>query len=64
MSLDRARRTPNSPATLFDVGSRTVQLAFIHPGAVPAGLAALLPGLPAAVPQTAIDSLLALRLPH
>ena len=49
---------------LFDVASRTVQLAFIHPSNVPAPLAALLPGLPAQVPQTTIDSLLALRLPH
>ncbi len=49
---------------LFDVASRTVQLAFIHPSNVPPSLAALLPGLPAQVPQTAIDGLLALRLPH
>jgi hypothetical protein len=49
---------------LFDVASRTVQLAFVHPGNVPAPLGALLPGLPAQVPQTAIDALIALRLPH
>jgi hypothetical protein len=49
---------------LFDVASRTVQQAFIHPGAVPASLGALLPGLPVQVPQTTIDALLALRLPH
>jgi hypothetical protein len=49
---------------LFDVASRTVQLAFIHPSSVPAPLAALLPGLPAQVPQATVDSLLALRLPH
>ena len=49
---------------LFDVASRTVQLAFIHPSNVPAGLTALLPALPSAVPQATIDSLLALRLPH
>ncbi|HSZ81570.1 MAG TPA: DUF2403 domain-containing protein [Polyangia bacterium] len=49
---------------LFDVSSRTVQLAFIHPSNVPPSLTALLPGLPSQVPQTAIDSLIALRLPH
>jgi hypothetical protein len=49
---------------LFDVSSRTVQLAFIHPGAVPPALAALLPGLPQQVPQTTIDGLVQLRLPH
>jgi Glycine-rich protein domain (DUF2403)/Putative TOS1-like glycosyl hydrolase (DUF2401) len=49
---------------LFDVSSRTVQLAFIHPGAVPAPVAGLLPGLPAQVPQATIDALIALRLPH
>ncbi|HVU51590.1 MAG TPA: DUF2403 domain-containing protein [Polyangia bacterium] len=49
---------------LFDVASRTVQQAFIHPGAVPASVSALLPGLPAQVPQTTIDALVALRLPH
>jgi hypothetical protein len=41
-----------------------VQLAFIHPGAVPASVSGLLPGLPAQVPQSAVDGLLALRLPH
>jgi hypothetical protein len=50
--------------SLFDVNTRTVQLAFIHPGNVPASLAALLPGLPADVPQSTIDALIALRLPH
>jgi hypothetical protein len=49
---------------LFDVASRTVQQAFIHPGAVPASIGGLLPGLPAQVPQTTIDALIALRLPH
>jgi Glycine-rich protein domain (DUF2403)/Putative TOS1-like glycosyl hydrolase (DUF2401) len=50
--------------SLFDVSTRQVQLALIHPSNVPAGLAALLPGLPPQVPQATIDSLLALRLPH
>jgi hypothetical protein len=49
---------------LFDVATRTVQQAFIHPNNVPASLAGLLPGLPAQVPQSAIDALIALRLPH
>jgi hypothetical protein len=49
---------------LFDVASRTVQLAFIHPSNVPAPLSALLPALPAQVPQTTIDGLIQLRLPH
>jgi hypothetical protein len=49
---------------LFDVASRQVQLAFIHPSSVPASIGALLPGLPAQVPQATIDGLLALRLPH
>lgn len=48
---------------LLDVSSRTVQYAIIHPSKVPAGLAGLLPALPDSVPQTSIDSLLALRLP-
>ncbi|MDB4982288.1 MAG: hypothetical protein JWM82_3040, partial [Myxococcales bacterium] len=49
---------------LFDVSTRQVQLALIHPSNVPAALATLLPGLPAQVPQATIDSLLALRLPR
>ena len=49
---------------LFDVTTRTVQYAVIHPQKVPAGLGALLPNLPDQVPQAAIDSLISLRLPH
>jgi hypothetical protein len=48
----------------LDVGSRTVQLALVHPQNVPASLAALLPQLPSTVPRSAIDAVLALRLPH
>ena len=48
----------------LDVASRTVQLAIVHPEAVPSALGALLPNLPASVPQSAIESLLALRLPE
>jgi hypothetical protein len=49
---------------LFDVNTRTVQQAFIHPSNVPASLAGLFPSLPAQVPQSTIDALVALRLPH
>jgi hypothetical protein len=49
---------------LYDVNSRTVQLAFIHPGNVPAALAGLLPTLPQQIPQTTVDGVVALRLPH
>lgn len=47
----------------LDVASRTVQLAIVHPQSVPSSLAPLLPGLPSTVPQSAIDAVLALRLP-
>lgn len=49
---------------LMDVSSRTVQLAIVHPQAIPSALGDLLPALPAMVPQAAIDSALALRLPR
>jgi hypothetical protein len=49
---------------LMDVASRTVQLAIVHPNAIPSALGDLLPALPATVPQTAIDGALALRLPR
>jgi hypothetical protein len=49
---------------LYDVATRTVQLAFIHPSNVPASLAGLLPTLPQQIPQTTIDALVNLRLPH
>jgi hypothetical protein len=48
---------------LMDVPSRTVQLAIVHPSQIPPSLAPVLPGLPATLPTTAIDALLALRLP-
>jgi hypothetical protein len=47
----------------LDVASRTVQLALVHPSNVPASLAPLLPALPDTVPQSALDAVLALRLP-
>lgn len=49
---------------LMDTGARTVQLAIVHPGQVPAELAPLLPNLPAQLPQPAIDAALTLRLPE
>jgi hypothetical protein len=48
----------------LDVPTRTVQLAIVHPQNVPASLAPILPSLPGAVPQSAIDAVLGLRLPH
>jgi Cell wall protein YJL171C/Tos1, N-terminal len=48
---------------LMDVDARTVQLALVHPRAIPGELGALLPDLPAMVPQSTIDHALALRLP-
>jgi hypothetical protein len=48
---------------LFDVASRTVQLALVHPQSVPASIAPLLPALPASLAPTTIQALLQLRLP-
>ncbi|NJK33046.1 MAG: DUF2403 domain-containing protein, partial [Deltaproteobacteria bacterium] len=48
----------------LDVASRSVQLAIVHPEAVPGEIAGLLPGLPAEVSQGTIDALLGLRLPE
>ena len=36
----------------------------VPPSNVPASLAGLLPGLPAAILQATVDAVLALRLPH
>jgi hypothetical protein len=49
---------------LFDVTTRTVQYAIVHPSKVPAGLGALLPSLPDQIPQSAVDTVIQLRLPH
>jgi hypothetical protein len=49
---------------LFDVESRTVQMAVVHPQNVPAALAPILPALPGQVSRAAIDALLQLRLPR
>jgi hypothetical protein len=48
---------------LFDVNSRQMQLAIIHPSKVPPAAAALLPNLPRTLSRADIDSLLAMRLP-
>lgn len=48
----------------LDVASRSVQLAVVHPEAVPASIAPLLPSLPATLPASTVGSLLALRLPQ
>jgi hypothetical protein len=48
---------------LLDVPSRTVQLAIVHPEAIPAPLAPLLPGLPASFAAATESDLLGLRLP-
>jgi Tos1-like cell wall protein len=49
---------------LMDVSTRTVQLAIVHPQKIPAGLAAFLPALPSFVPRSAVDAVLATRLPR
>ena len=59
----RPTEEPRYFVVLFDVGSRTVQLALIAPAAIPSELDALLPGLPGILPRSVIDDLLQLRLP-
>ncbi|HEX2877327.1 MAG TPA: DUF2403 domain-containing protein [Polyangiaceae bacterium] len=49
---------------LFDVNTRTMQLAIIHPSKVPAAAAGLLPTLPKTLDRATIDALLAMRLPQ
>jgi hypothetical protein len=48
---------------LLDVASRTVQLGLVHPERIPTSIAPILPDLPASVPSSAADAVLALRLP-
>lgn len=48
---------------LLDESTRTVQVAVVHPAALPSALDALLPGLPNEVPRGLVDALLELRLP-
>ena len=49
---------------LLDERSRVVQVAVIHPAAIPQAARAIVPALPNTVPRTAIDGLLNLRLPQ
>lgn len=49
---------------LFDAPSRTVQLALIHPGAVPTAVASLLPAFPERVTASTVEAMRALRLPQ
>jgi hypothetical protein len=49
---------------LLDERERAIQVGVIHPSAVPAQAAALLPQLPAILPRSTVDALLALRLPE
>ena len=48
---------------LLDEQSRAVQVAMVHPGAIPASLKAIVPALPNTITRAAIDSLMGLRLP-
>ena len=48
---------------LLDERERAIQVGVIHPSAIPAPAAALLPEIPASLPRAAVDALLALRLP-
>lgn len=48
---------------LLDETERTIQLALVHPGAIPNALESVLPTMPRSLARDAIDSLAALRLP-
>lgn len=48
---------------LLDERERAIQVGVIHPGAIPLPAAVLLPAIPATLPRSAVDALLALRLP-
>lgn len=62
-----AFRRPDQGVRYFliamDVGTRTVQLGIVHPQSVPTALGPLLPALPGEIPRSAVDAVLALRLP-
>lgn len=49
---------------LLDVPSRSIQLALVHPNAIPQALSGVLPSLPARVSAEDIARVLALRLPN
>jgi hypothetical protein len=48
----------------FDIQTRTVQEAIIHPQNIPPSIAGLLPNLPPTIARPVVDSVLGLRLPH
>lgn len=48
---------------LLDAATRTLQVAMLHPDALPTSLGELLPSLPVAVSRSTIDELAGLRLP-
>lgn len=48
---------------LFDVKTRSVQLALIHPANIPSTVGSFLPSFPDTVSRETVDALLALRLP-
>jgi hypothetical protein len=49
---------------LMDERSRTVQVAVIHPGKIPAAAQQILPALPTVIPRSVVDGFLNLRLPQ
>lgn len=49
---------------LLDEQTRTVQLGVVHPSAIPAAAAPLLPNLPAEITDAVVRDLIALRLPE
>jgi len=49
---------------LLDERQRAIQVGVIHPSAIPAAAARLLPEIPGTLPRSAIDALIALRLPQ
>ena len=49
---------------LLDERERAIQVGVIHPAAIPTSAAPLLPAMPGTLPRSAIDAMLALRLPE
>jgi hypothetical protein len=49
---------------VMDVQTRAVQLAVIHPDAIPTSASPLIPALPTAVDRTSVDEMIGLRLPR
>ena len=48
---------------LLDEATRTVQVAVLHPGAVPPALTSLLPTIPNEISRALVDAFVGLRLP-